>query len=227
MNDQNEMIRIFDSANDKDLRGGGPYENDQEEIFKFACHMLKWMSPKPLASIIELACGNGRVAACISEIRPDLDYSCMDICPTLTRKAQELNPKMKVHTGNCLKIIPYGKYDQIVSWGFAQYLSRDEFMNLNRMLLTRLNEEGEIWHFSIPDNTRRWSHNMTPRKNILSKAKGVVKYLIDSRRRYYGPASIWHDPRELKKAHEDSMIMHIIQPGDVDYRFHLLIRHKT
>ena len=222
MNDQDEMIKIFDSADDDGLRS--------LNADLYAIHMLRWMNPKRNSSVMELACGNGRVAQSITCIRNDLDYACMDICPTLTKKAQQLNPRMKIYTGDCLKKIPYkayGKYDQIISWGFVQYLSPDQFLNLNHMLLTHLDEDGEIWHFSIPDNTRRWIHNMGLRNTILSKLKGVLKYLVDSPKRYYAEACIWHDPEELQRAHEDSMIMQIIQPGDIDYRFHICIKNRS
>lgn len=219
MNDKDEMIKLFDSADDDVLRS--------LSADHYAMHMLRWMNPKTYASSLELACGNGKVAKFIKQFRPDLDYSCMDICPTLTKTAQELNPGMKVFTGDCLKCIPCGRYDFIISWSFVQYLSLKEYTGLNRMLLGHLNPNGEIWHFSIPDNTKRWEHTMAPRNTKLSKVKGLARYLLDSFKRPYGPASIWHDPVELLTSLDHKNIQStFFQPGDVDYRFHIRIKKR-
>ena len=219
MNDQDKMIKLFDSADDAVLRS--------LSADRYAIHMLRWMNAKKNASVLELACGNGRVAKFIKQFRPDLDYSCMDICPTLTKTAQELNPEMKVHTGDCLKGIPYSRYDFIISWSFVQYLSLKEYTDLNRMLLGHLNPNGEIWHFSIPDNTKRWEHTMAPRNTKLAKVKGLAKYLLDSFKRPYGPASIWHDPVELLTSLDHKNIQStFFQPGDVGYRFHIRIKKR-
>lgn len=224
-NDASEMIRLFDSAGDYDLRG-----SEEEDCFvtihKQACHILKWIDPIPNRRILELACGNGAVARSIRNIRPDLKYSCMDICPTLTEQAKALNPDINVYTGNCVNAIPGLKYDYVFSWGLVQYLSVDDFINMNRLILRQLNVIGEIWHFSTPDESKRFDHTMSVRKGLWSKAKGFLKYLIQSTNRKYSEASIWHSPDELKVDNGDDINIQTIQPGDVDYRFHIRITRK-
>lgn len=216
MNDEQEIIKMFDSTDDAGLRDQAPSV--------YAQHMLSIMKPADGASILELACGNGKVAQYIKSLRPNLAYACMDICSTLTQQARELNPGMAVYTGNCLNKIPPGTYDIIMSWRLLQYLSVSEYINLNRMMVHHLKPRGQIWHFSTPDNTKRWKYGMAPRKTVFSKLKGVVKHLLDSPKRHYGPASIWHDPMELLISLDDRQIQStIFQPGDVNYCFHIRV----
>jgi len=223
-NDPDSIIKLFDNSPET-LRGASDKESlesyAREMLFHIRCNSIRTAPYK----VLEIGCGDGLMTAALHEMMPHSEFSLMDVCPTLIRQAMRNNPKIKNYIiADCKKEIPNDEsYDLIISWGLAQYLSHKEFIDMNNMFLKRLSGIGKIMHFSIPNEFKRYDHTMKERKSILSKTKGLIKYQIESMTGRYGPQAIWHSPSKIMKDLREFFQINICD-GDVDYRFHLVIR---
>lgn len=219
----------FEQADKQQIRGlGGCYGE-----MAYAGYVLDVCDFPHKARVLDLGCGSGETIQEMSRQRPDIVFFGQDISENLLARAKEKVPYASIAVGDAREGIGFEgtAFDAVYSFSFAQYLSCDELLEVNRSLSARLVGGGRIYHLSIPDKTKKSGYAMVNQLNRKGPALwrysyGILVALAKAGNNRYGKFGRWHDPFGLQKSHADIFDVTIKRPGDVWYRFDLLFRPR-
>lgn len=221
----------FNASDEAGLRG---VKGEVGCLF-LADYILGRIGPPPNGRILDFGCGDGRVLAAVRCLRPDLTCVGIDFAEQLIAQAQAENtdtPGLDFHVRNLLKSdLALGEFDRIYSFSVIQYFSPPHFQSLNIALRPGLRAQGEVFHLSIPDLTKRvvlfqddyLDHRA--RSPLAAACRLLLLTLVDTKRRLTGDRrygnSLFHDAAELTDLVEPEFRARVVRPSDSWYRFDL------
>lgn len=222
-----EKIKIhFDNSAESELRGN----SSPVAINNYAQFILEKLQISE-GRILDVGCGDGKIMEAIQKINPNLSIDGLELSTTLSNKARLLNPNSEIFNINAINLDTTKKYDRIFSFSFAQYLSSNQFLDLNNQLgLFLTNAEGaKIIHLSIPDwglkNAYYYVEYAKQNRLFLFPARLILN-AINYKRSYGKDGSRYHDPRELTKTHNQKFFVEISRESDSYYRFDIQLKNK-
>lgn len=221
----------FNASDETGLRG---VKGEVGCLF-LADYILGRIAPPPNGRVLDFGCGDGRVLAAVRRLRPDLTCVGTDFAEKLIAQAQAENaetPGLAFHVRDLLKDgLALGEFDRIYSFSVIQYFSPPQLQSLNRALRSGLHANGEVFHLSIPDLTKRVVLfqddylNHKTRSPLAAACRLILMTLVDTKRRLAGDRrygdSLFHDAEELAALAGPEYSAHILRPSDSWYRFDL------
>ena len=227
----NSYRELFNKADEAALRG---VKGEVGCLF-LADYILARIAPPPNGRVLDFGCGDGRALAAVRRLRPDLTCVGIDFAEKLVAQAQAENagtPGLAFHERDLLKDeLALGEFDRIYSFSVIQYFSHPHFQSLNLALRTGLRANGEVFHLSIPDLTKRVVLfqddylNQRTRSPLAAAARLILMTLVDVKRRLTGDCrygdSHFHDAEELAALAGPEFRARILRPSDSWYRFDL------
>ena len=221
---------IFHWFNDDNAQYKLRGNNSESGMMAYSSYILEQLSPNLGSNILDLGCGDGKILQKIIEIRPDLECFGLDISPKLIKQAIDDNCHCHFEVGNVLDIRPFKrKFDIIFSFGLAQYIKHNDFIELNRTLLTMIKDDGMVCHLSIPDNRKKNIAILNVLSEKHSTFLSILILLFVSlffKYKFFKDGSLWHNPIKLVKVMNSFSHATIRFPADLWYRFNMIIIKK-
>jgi cyclopropane fatty-acyl-phospholipid synthase-like methyltransferase len=233
MGSKNEFANVekikehFENSTENQLRGN----STPAAINNYAQFILEKLQISE-GRILDVGCGDGRIMEQIQKINPKLSIDGVELTSTLSNTARLLNPKSEIFNQNAINLDSKKKYDRIFSFGFAQYLSSKQFLDLNNRLVLFLTkvEGAKIVHLSIPDwglrNANYYVEYAKQNRLFLFPGRFILN-AINFKRSYGNDGSRYHDPRELTKMHNQNFLVEISRESDSYYRFDIQLKKRN
>lgn len=99
------------------IERGKVYERDfrPERYRDQEAALVAALRPLPFRTVLDVGCGFGRIGQLLTELRPDVDYTGIDISEEqLTAARRRLGPKARLVTGD-IRALPTRKYDLVLA----------------------------------------------------------------------------------------------------------------
>lgn len=225
-----ELRKHFDEVGDSGLRG----ESTEHALYRYAHYILNRTAPKLGARCLEIGCGDGKITELISKIRPDLTIYGTDFSSELIKDAKPReNSNLTFRQWDATsELTDSSKYDVILSFSVAQYISFKKFIELNASLLFHLNNGGRIVHMSIPDKRKRALIEANSRieagAGTISAIGRSVLNALRTRPEVFSrqDGSVFHDASKIESELSRTMNCEIVVPSDSWYRFDVIVSAK-
>lgn len=217
---------FYETAKELDIRG----KNSNEAIYSYAYFILDSIKLSK-GRILDVGCGDGKIMAAISAINPSIEIDGIELSESLSKTARALNPYSQIHNTDALNAKLDHKYDRIFSFSFAQYLTLEQQLILNRKLYLCLSEHGDerICHLSIPDfglKNAAFYVEYAKRRRLW---RLPIRFFLNAIRRskQYGvDGGMYHNPRDIVNSHKDEFQVTINRDSDSFYRFDYELRGR-
>ncbi len=227
MSNVEKIKKHFDNSTESQLRGNG----SPAAINNYAQFILEKLQISE-GRILDIGCGDGRIMEAIQKINPKLSIDGIELSSTLSNTARLLNPNSEIFNINAVNFDTKKKYNRIFSFSFAQYLSSNQFSDLNNRLVLFLTkgEGAKIIHLSIPDwglrNANYYVEYAKQNRLFLFPARFILN-AVNFKRSYGNDGSRYHDPRELTKIHNQNFLVDISRESDSYYRFDIQLKKRN
>jgi len=109
--------------------------------------------------VLAVGCGDGCLERLILDSFRVKSLTLLDASKTCVENAKSNCPEADVMYQDLItqEPIPTEKtFDIIYSFDVMQYIPADSIIHVQKKLLDRLNDYGEIYHFGVPEKKRRW-----------------------------------------------------------------------
>ena len=193
-------------------------KNHAYDLRGYASYILSVINPKTCSRILEITSGTSVVEKSITEIRPDLEYESMYVCPALAEASYKMHidPKQKTIE----RVVDRSQqYDYIISWGLGEHLSKELLVFFTMNLSSLVADDGAFVHFHMLDINKKWHYLMSDCRNAFDKLKIFMNVLLRRHTDHYELTNTWHDPAILHKKFLPWFHSSIITPSKTPYRF--------
>ena len=116
---------------------GRTYERDfaPERYREQERALIEVLRPLPFRTVLEVGCGFGRIGELINEVRPDADYTGIDVSPEQLVSARgRLGPEAILVLADLRSWKPNGRYDLVLAIEVLMHLPPAEVSAAVRML---------------------------------------------------------------------------------------------
>lgn len=186
--------------------------------------------------ILELGCGDGIVSYKLAEKYKHCKFICVDGSNDNIKYARCYNNSENIEyiTSNFLNLPDYicnKKFGLIMSFNSMQYVTTDDFITLNKKLLYLLDNNGVVFHFSLPDVRKRIATLFATyyRNNKFSNLCNILINILrnDEICKYEADGlSFWHYPKKIINELNNHFNITISSNKDIWYRFDISLIPK-